>query len=303
MSLIRLASFFLFFISGVVQAAPCCGSAGGGSRLLLGEEALQLSVSVDQAFLAGKSFETGRYLFYQNPAEDQTTTLALAGATRLGIDTQVGFGVPILRRTVNVDSQTALGDLTGFAGYEFLSVTRYSSPWPKGLFFLEARIPTGRSLFDSELDQKSDVTGRGFYALRTGVLLSRGYSILDYAVGLSVFQEFDRSFRGEMIRVEPGVGLNANAGIGVSPPFWNRLRLGVQLAIEHQAANRVQFQDALAVSGLPRRVWTATSSAAVLLAEGWTVAANYRDQTVFGSSSNSNLNRIFGVELIRRWMR
>lgn len=221
---------------------------------------------------------------------------------------QAGFTLPIVRRSRdivgNASESAGIGDLSLTLAYEALPEWSYS-PWrPKGFVFLQGRLPTGRSRFDSGAALMMDARGRGFFGLGGGVVLLNHWGAWDAILLAEGHRYFSRNFTdsatGTDIHHEPGWGASASLGIGVSPGR-GPLRLGIAISPSVDAG--VSIRGALNFDTPSESSWTATLQASYLFSPEWSLTAAYSDQVLLGGARNAGLSRTFLVSLQKRWQR
>lgn len=303
-----LFTFSLFSISDA-YAAPCCASSGAAPSIISGDDQTQFTLTTARSSVIGDAPDQGRAVFRSSDDSESSLTHRIDMAQVFFDRYQAGLSIPVVSREVNRPSTqaqaTRLGDVRVTAAYEALPEWTYS-PWkPKGHVFLQGSLPTGRSLYDSQEIGAVDATGRGFYALAGGVLLSKTKGAWDGFFIPEIHYGFPRSFDGlngnESIRVHPRFGMSFALGVGYSPRMGN-LRVGVRLQPVFNQSKIVKTSSNSSETGT-QSSWDSSLELSYLLNDHWSLLSSYTDQTLLGPAKNSTLSRTFAFGIQHRLAR
>ena len=305
----RLSHFavaaFLLLSSPAVHAASCCGGGFAVPSLITGDDTAQATVSLSQSQVVDDVFENGKWAKRSSPEFAQN--LKADYAHLISDRWQVGGGIPLVRReretSSNRDESWGLGDASVDAAYEFLPEWEYSVWKPKGTSYLQLTAPTGKSANESTQNSAAlDVTGRGFWSLGTGAVLTKIVYPFDFQSTLEVHRSFDRtvgsSSSGGDLKLSPGWGGSLYVGSGWS---YRDYRFGAGLSWNYEDAIRVS--GAAESDGSLQRYATGVLQAAYMISDEWAANATYSDQTLFGVPNNTTLSRTALVSLQKRWPR
>jgi hypothetical protein len=276
--------------------------------MITGDDTAQLSTAISFGDVIGDAAGRGSLpVFRSNDHSEETTTFRIDGAMLLTDRFQAGVGASIVSRSFSHGSQSAasthLGDLDLNLGYEILPEWNYS-PWrPRGHLFLLTTLPTGRSIYDARETGMIDATGRGFFRIATGTILTKRWNSWDANALGEVHYSFTRSFQS--LEVAPGWGSSFALGFGFSPNAGN-LRFGLRIQPTFAASKRARSLSETSESA-PTRTVDSILEASYLLSESnggtWTAFAAYTDQTLLGPARNTTLSRTIALGLQKRWDR
>ena len=232
---------------------------------------------------------------------EQAQTLRIDTAHIVADRFQFGASMPIVRRARNDDTRTGLGDVAINSGYEILPEWDYS-PWkPHGVTYLQLTLPTGRSIYEATDMDQLDNTGRGFWALGTGIALSKIRGPWDGIFLFDIHRSFSKEAKGTVagdLELSPGWGGSLTVGAGRT---YKDLRAGASLAWIYEDGTKVSG------GGLPDGALSRYASAGLSLiyspSRDWSTSLSYSDQTLFGSPTNTPLARSVQVSYQRRFPR
>ena len=296
---------FLLFDAGSAFGAPCCGGSSAIPTLITGDDRAQVQASISHGSIIGDAPNQGIPVFRSSTDSENLDVFNLAGAYRITDRTQAGLGVPIVSRSRQTStaetSASGLGDVIVDFAYEALPDFTYSEWRPKGLVFLQATLPTGPSTYDSTLPFQIDARGRGFFTLGAGCAFLKTLSNWDFIFNLEVHRSFKRSITsqdGSGLTLIPSFGGTAMLGAGYSPGGGS-FRIGATLAPIYEGA--MEVTGGIQSTSDPQLSWGTSIQAGYLIAEEWSAALNYTDQTLLGPAQNVSLSRSFALSIQRRW--
>lgn len=306
-STIAVSAFFLLI--RLSFAAPCCSSSAAAPSIVSGDDQAQMTFTTSRSSVIGDAPNEGRAVFRSADDSETTQVYRLDYAKVIADRYQAGVSLPLVAHSVDKPSTqaqaTRVGDIRLTAAYEALPEWSYSAWKPKGFVFLQAAIPTGRSIYDAREAGFVDATGRGFYTLSTGALLTKTKGAWDFysmpEIHYSVPREFDATATSESVRISPRLGFSLALGVGYSPNLGN-LRLGLRLQPVFNQAKIVESNSGKTETGM-QQTWDTSLELGYLLDEMWTVLSTYSDQTLLGPAKNSTLSRTFALGLQHRWSR
>jgi len=201
----------------LARAAACCGGGIPVPALVLGDERANISTTLSYATVGTDVTADG--IWQHRSITEQSQILRLDSAHIFADRFQVGASMPIVRRARNEDARTGLGDVAINGGYEVLPEWEYS-PWkPHGVAYLQMTLPTGRSIYEATDVDQLDNTGRGFWALGTGIALSKIRGPWDGVFLVDLHRSFSKEVRGTVagdLQLSPGWGGSLTVGAGRS---------------------------------------------------------------------------------------
>lgn len=295
---------FLFLFSALLLtaiqagAAACCGGGVASPSLIVGDHRAQLGTSVSHTEVLVHSVDPNGS-WHRWHQRQQVQVLRLEGAQLLSDRSQAGFSLPIFRRTRDDENSSGLGDVSASWGYEYLTDWDYH-PWrPRGVGYLQAVLPTGRSKAESELGGL-DSRGNGFWAFGAGTLLTKTWTRWDVLTSLDVHRSFGKSVSTSQIqgKLKPGWGGNLGLGAGYNT---KSLRFGGSLVWTYE--DPIALDGPSPSTGSLERYATALASLSFLASPEWSTTVSYSDQTLFGSPVNTSLGRGLQLQVQRRWER
>lgn len=289
----------LFLAPAGARAAACCGGGIPVPALVLGDEKANVSSTLTYSTVGTDVNADG--IWQHRQIVEQSQTLRFDSAHVIADRFQAGVSLPVIRRSRGEDARTGLGDVAINGGYEFLPEWDYS-PWkPHGLTYLQLTLPTGRSIYEATDVNQLDNTGRGFWALGTGVALTKIRGPWDGVVLLDVHRSFSKEVKGTVagdLQLTPGWGGTLILGAGRT---FRNLRAGASISWIYEDGTKVSG------GGLPDGALSRYAAAAVSLiyspSREWSGSVSYSDQTLFGSPSNTPLARAIQVSYQHRFPR
>lgn len=293
--------FSLLLLSRGVIAAPCCGSGFTIPSIITSDDRAQVAVSYSRALIHADVFTNGDWR--ERKEDDLTETLKLDGAHIFSDRYQLGFSLPIQKRTrtgAKSDSSTGLGDLALQVGYEFLPDWDYNPYRPKGIAYASLIAPTGRSIYESADGSGIDARGRGFWGGSLGVVLTKSWGAWDANTNIELHNSLPKNVSNATTRglVKPSYGGSAALGGGYN---WSDFRIGALINWQYEAPTDVE--GSTPSRGSLRRLATGSLLASVLLPDNQSVVLSYSDQTIFGSPFNTTLAKTITLFFQQRWQR
>jgi hypothetical protein len=282
--------------------------------MITGDDRAQLSATLSNSTVIADAPTDGLAVFRPQDDSEVTKVYRIDGAILLSDRWQAGGGLPFLSRSVAAPGERASADRFGDAevdtAYEFLPEWNYSAWKPRGHVFLAGAIPTGRSIYESELPGFVDATGKGFYRLQAGIVLTKRWQLWDASLITELHRSFPRTFAptsndADGTRVDPGAGGSFSAGVGYSPKGGD-LRLGLRVQPIWNSGRSILSGGTRRDSSAMRTVDTAIDANYLVAEERagtWTLFASYVDQTLLGPARNATLSRTVALGLQHRWNR
>lgn len=273
--------------------------------LLTGDDRAQMSLAVSQGSVIGDAPDQGAPVFRAPSDSELTQIMQLNGAYLVADRLQLGAGIPLERRSREIDSSTTsaqgLGDIALDIAYELIPEWSYSRWRPHGFVFFQTTLPTGPSVYEASSPYLLDARGRGFLSLATGAVLTKSFGDWDFLLSAEGHRSFSRNVQtpdGSSLGLSPGWGGSAVAGAGFSPsgtPF----RIGVSLSpIFEQGISAAGEVNAVSDSQL---VWNTSAQLSYAIEADWSASIVYTDQTLVGPAHNVSLSRTLSASLQKRW--
>lgn len=300
-SWILLSSLILFcalWFSNGVSAAACCGGGAAFPSLIIGDEKAQLTASYALTDVAVASVDSNG-VWRESSSRPQIQSFNLEGAHILADRWQVGFSAPVQHKSFAQQTYSGWGDVSGRIGYEYLPDWDYH-PWrPKGVGFLQIRLPTGKSRAESDRGGL-DSMGSGFWSLGLGSVLTKARGAFDFLATAEIHRSLAKRFSNSQMAGElrPGWGGTWGVGAGYS---LQHVRFGALLTWVYEDPVEVRVFERF--KGVAERQATASLSVSFLAGREWAGTLSYSDQTLIGSPVNTSLGRSLSVLLQRRWGR
>jgi hypothetical protein len=304
--MMKLELILIFSLALVCSAAQtafgaaCCGGGFAAPSIIAGDDKAQLTTSYSLTEVVVDSVDSQG--FWREWDEHQKVqTFKIEGAHIFEDRWQVGFALPIIRRSRQNETYSGLGDIPLSLGYEYLPDWNYNPTRPKGIGFLQITLPTGKSKADSEVGGL-DSRGTGFWSLGAGTLLTKILGRWDAFASLEAHRSFDKnvaqaSFTGTL---KPGFGGNFGIGLGYNLKDY---RLGTGITWTYEDPVKSTSSSGSNSPGSVERFATAVASVSYLANEEWSGTINYTDQRLFGSPVNTSLGRGVALQMQRRWGR
>lgn len=279
-------------------AAACCGGSFAAPAMIVGDEKAQITTSYSYNLVTD---DVGTNSIWQKrQSEEVTQTYKIDGAHVWKDRWQSGLSIPVVHKVRSTESTTGTGDISATLGYEYLTDWDYN-PWrPRGFGFLQLILPSGLSIHESQKTYQTDVTGKGFWALGAGTVLTKTRGLYDGFLNLDIHKSFSKSYANAVSSgtVKPGWGGGFGAGLGYNR---NAYRFGTSITWNYEDA--IDVHGTSPSAGSPQRYATANLSVSYLWKNNWASTLSYSDQTIFGSPTNTSLSKGAIVFLQKRWPR
>jgi hypothetical protein len=303
---ILVLSFFSF--ERQCWAAACCARNSATPSLIVGDDEAQINFGVAFGNSVARTMSNGVTVFNPSNVSDMSRNFRIDGAMLLSDRLQVGAGGSVVQREVvhaaTAESAIGIGDARMSVAYEILPIWNYSSWKPQAYLFSGVTLPSGRSIYESQNNTRSDVTGNGFYTFSLGSLWIKRWTVWDVFLLPEIHYSLSRTFDyfGDSIGVSPGLGGSVGLGFGFSPGGGNtRLGLRVQPRMDQPRS----FSDQALMPSEQSHAMSCDVGLdlSYLLGTTDTMMLSYTDQTWVGPSKNTNLTRNFALSFQHRWER
>lgn len=289
-------------------AAPCCARNSATPSLIVGDNESQVNVGISLGNVVAEVFDEGIPAFKSTHNSEITQSYRLDGAMLLSDLFQIGVSGTLINHAISdiglTESTFGAGDTRLSLGYEFLTSWTYSNWKPQGYLFSVITLPTGRSKYESEKENLSDITGNGFYSFSIGMFILKQWDFWDLFFLPEIHYSLSRSFesrQGAMLAI-PGFGGSAGIGVGWSPDGTG-FRFGIRVHPRLDQGIITETRN-ITSNGL---TWVSNCDtgldASYLLNTNDSVMISYTDQTLLGIAFNSNLSRVIALNFQHRWER
>lgn len=293
----------LLFLIGVISpfraiGAACCGGGVSLPALIQGDEKAQVAIQILHQDMQVDYVDPQG--FWRNTGVPTLTeTLRLESAWLLSDRAQMGFVVPVIRRTRLSERHAGLGDVAASVGYEILPDWDYNPYRPKGVAYLHLVLPTGLGRAESDRGGL-DSRGQGFWAMGAGTVLTKAWGAWDGLLSAEIHRSFSKEVQTAELqgRLIPGFGGQAQAGFGYNTRLF---RFGGLVTWTHE--DSVDFDGAFSRSGQRERYATTNLNVSYLPSVDWGVTLSYVNQTWVGRPENTSLASGVALQLQRRWAR
>ncbi|MBC7386967.1 MAG: hypothetical protein H7301_12510 [Cryobacterium sp.] len=296
------------------NAAPCCSGSSAIPAMITGDDRAQISASFSHATVIGDAFEGGLPQFRSSDQSETTNFFRLDGARLISDRMQVGAGLSLLSRQFSTPSSHAgkslPGDLILNFAYEALPEWEYSEWKPRGHVFIATTIPTGRSIYEANEPGLIDSTGKGFFRIAMGAILTKRWDLWDASFITEIHRSLPRTFPPtasdpDPLRVDAGFGGSFALGMGYSPGGGN-FRFGIRLQPSFNQPKERTTLTGVTKSSRSQVIDTSLEASYLLSDQGggtWTGFGNFNDQTLIGPAVSSTLNRTIALGIQHRWDR
>lgn len=279
----------LLLLPGTAYGAACCGGGFASPSVIAGDERAQATAQLTHSQTAAEVDAQG----YWRSRRETGEALRFDIAHLLSDRWQAGVSTQVKRRRLSVDSSSGWGDTAMTLAYEVLPDWTYHPIRPKGIGWIQAVTPTGRSVHESRNPLTLDAMGRGFWSFSGGMLFTKSWLPWDAFLSFETHRGLARTFSEN--RYRPGWGGSAGGGGGGS---LGQARLGIQLTWSWEDPVTVN-----GVGGATSRYATLAASGSWMFSDEWAASVLWSDQTIFGSPAQASLGRSVGFQLQRRWLR
>ncbi len=293
-----LLFIFSLLSSCYAFAASCCGGSFATPALILGDEKLQFTSTYSIGTVTAEALASGKWL--RRDDNNRAQTLKLDAATLISDAWQIGASLPIITKSADrKTTSTGIGDLTVNLAHESFPERTFHPYRPRGVSFLSITMPTSPSIYDDQ-QSSTEIRGRGFYSLATGVALLKTWKAWDVNYTGEVHKSFHRTIQnsGQDTEINPNWGTTHSVNLG-----WNKgsLRLGTGLAYLFE--DRIQSRGEIAAAGSEQKnmLWLASGSYMFNLESA--VSVTFSDQSLLGAPQNSSLSRTLAISYQHRWLR
>ena len=304
------AAHFLFSLvllnaySNVAAAAACCGGNVAVPSLITGDDRAQVTATTTWTSVETDVYDTGLWKDRTDPETDQV--LKLDSAWLVSDRWQLGSSLPLVRRSRDIQdgsqSATGLGDISVDVGYEYLPEWDYSWWKPKGVGFFEVTAPTGKSIYQSNDPQALDVTGRGFWAVGLGTVLTKVIGHYDFLINGEFHRSLARNVNspqvGGNLQLSPGWGGNFGLGGG-----WSKRAFRVGTLVDWTYEDPIQVRGIETSQGAPQQYATVSIIVSYMVNDEWSANLGYSDQKWIGTPINTPLGQSLFASLMKQWPR
>lgn len=267
--------------------------------LISGDEQAQISVSYGATQVVVDHVDADG-IWRKSKEHQRVQVTRLEGAFLAADLWQLGFSFPMMTREYGSEKYTGFGDVSTTLSYEYLPDWNYNPYRPKGIGFVQVRLPLGRSRAESELGGL-DSMGSGFWALGVGTMLVKSWSRWDLYGFFEIHRSFEKRVSNIMIqgRLLPGNGGTGELGMGYN---WQKLRTGVSVSESFEDPLNIDSITSV-TNGQTERYAVLAISLSYLLDDEWSGAFTINDQTLIGAPANTSLGRGASIQILRRWTR
>jgi hypothetical protein len=283
----------LYIIPSHSWSAACCGSSFAVPSVITSEDKAQISYSYVWSKIHADVNTNEEWT--RRSDKDLTQTHKIEAAHVFSEHWQSGLSLPFIERKNSShikNKSSGPGDAIFQIGYEYLPDWDYNPIRPKGIGYLMAVIPTGKSIYESETSSGIDARGKGFWGLGIGTILVKTWEDWDASCNIEVHHYFSRTIKNSNTdgRVHPGAGISGSLGGGKS---WNDLRIGGLIHWLYEKATTVS--GTTNSEGALKRNATGTFLISYAMNLNQSLIVNYSDQTIFGDPYNTSLSKSFGI--------
>ncbi len=293
---------FLLLVSFFVvkaAAAPCCAGGSAVPALITGDEAQLYQVGMSYGTVIGDAPGSGGGIpvFRDGLSIAENRGILTLNHARLldGDRLQAGISIPLqfnqLSQGTRAEDSVQIGDIAGVIGYEVLPEWEYSVWKPRIFSFIQAGIPTGRSIHETQSLFASDVSGLGQFQLSFGSIALKRWSKWDLNVlargGAVVGRSFVSVQNSEVFLGDSFIG-TGSIGAGFSPT--ERIRLGGAISFDYQSPVEILDSNSYSVTS-ERLVWNSNLSLMFMIGSDDSLVLGFQDQTWFGPAYNTSLSR------------
>lgn len=287
--------FFLFLFSlfsWQAHSASCCVANTSVPNLMILPSTWQQTFTIASVRVIGDVNPKGQSTF-RNSKNKETTNLArmdLAYSWTEKYQNGVSFRYQNKKRSFEGTeaSDSGWSDLGLFQAYQPI---KYQRTW----IFNSTNIPTSNSVYNSKETFSVDAHGTGTYQTGLGVFHIVNYTAWDMVFSSEVHYSFARDFGSGQDKKEIGSfwGTSFSAGVGYIP-WRSKMRYGFNLIPRLEGKKSVKINGE-AQNSKQSLVWDSAFNVTYTINASYAVGVNYVDQTIFGPSRNSLLNRSLSI--------
>ena len=302
--LASLATAAVYILWSVLWPAPsaiaavCCGSHAAIPSVITGYESARVAVTVSRNTLIGNAPVEGRAVFRQPDNRPERWTVGLSGSWAFADRWQLGAGLPI-------GIGASIGDVQTTLAWEAIPRPDLLSVSPKVLVFTQLVAPTGRSTYEVDTIEETQITGRGFFQTAIGALAVSTYRRWDFFGISKASVGWTRTFAAQANgsiserTVNPGWEGSLTWGLGYSlGPEW---RIGGSLSTLMNEGYRVRFSDGRSQTLSSSLWWPLELQLAWFYDMDGVVSLSYVDDTFMGPARNAALTRSLSMQFAYRW--
>jgi hypothetical protein len=294
---------FLLTLALKTFAGSCCGGGAGVTQLMLGTTKAVFRASYANQTILADSNEGALIRGRSDSQVESIKTINSSMNYRTGYFSQVGFALPIIEKTKNINnewtSEQGTGDLSLNSAYEFLPEFNRGQLISQGFIFGQVTLPTAPSLFTSQDINFLDTRGQGHYLYSTGVLLRKGIGFHDLAFNAMVTYRAPGSFKGGLLtenRTLTKSSLDHLLSLTHTYNFTNSFSSSLIISrsyIDNKASSVFigKNQSSLVYQ---------SSMGAIYSTENYDFIATYQDDFLIGPSFNHIMGKTLSVGLIKR---
>jgi len=285
----------IFILASVAEsfAGSCCGQSPASFMVLSSNQKLSVNTAYSVIESEGRVFNSDEfYVWNQKKRQAQALQLNVAGtiADRHQYYVTTSFVSGSYKDVYGGTDASHLSDTQ--IGYTYEVLPEYSFSYWRPVIYLSAlvNLPTGKSIYNSQLSEGADVTGHEQWGLGAGFTARKVYfplTLTFQARSLRIFSEnfgalkisdfYDSSAafltnyvtRFQDVSVNLGVTLNHLSSRAITPGGFSG-----------------EMQNMSLLVGLQKT-----------FGDEWSAGLNYADQTLLGPAKNSILNRTMTLNL------
>lgn len=289
----------LLLISSQAFAGSCCGGKLSFPALILGEERSQFTGSISQSTISDEVLSSGKWI--RRHDNNVSQNFKFDAAAFIDEYWQAGVSIPVMEKSARSSSTSqGLGDVALFLGHVTFPEQTYSFWEPRGITFLQLTLPTGTSIYDENINEATEIRGRGFYSLGGGLILKKSWVTWDANLSIELHRSFSRkannsSYAGDT-DVNPGWGLSQSLGVGWNYGDW---RVGTAVSSLYEEA--INISGATTSEGTEQQQFTASLSGSYMLTTQSALSVNYSDQSLLGRPLNTSLAKSINIVYQQRF--
>lgn len=275
----------------LAHAGACCGGSSSVAGVILGDEKYLFGADLDSRVVETDVSAQG--VWRDRTEAEQQQTLKFHFTSLFSDRLQTGISPSLTKKTRFGESETSFGDLSLHVAYEALPDWDYHPFRPRGTVYVNASLPTGRSVYESESRAFLDANGKGYPTLGLGAIFNKRFSHWTTIVS----GEFHHGLPKDMIL--PSWGYNVSASVSLDLSKWVR-GYAIQGGLSHIFQNGFHLNNGNTYEPVHALQVTTPSvgvSFSPELEDPLVIHLTYSDQRLLGQPLNSPLgkNLIVGI--------
>lgn len=298
-----ILSSFIFIYSTLTYAGSCCGGGAGTTALMLGTTKAVFRTSFSNQTLLADSSEGSSINTRSDSEIESIKTIATSMNYRTSYFSQIGFSLPIIEKTRNIDSEwkseQGAGDIGLNAAYEFHPEYSSKQIISQAFVYAQVTIPTAPSLFTTKKNDLLDTRGTGHYLYTTGILARKKIGFNDITFQGALTYRAPQTFKGGILSentIETKSSLDNIISLAHSYSFNSAFSTNIVISRSYIDNKSTSVFIGKNQSSLVYQ----SSIGTIYSTDNYDISLTYQDDFLVGPSFNHILGKSLSVGLIKR---